>query len=70
MTYITSRSFRLPEEAQEMDGWVWFNLWTKRLWPPSYQPRWNTHVYVWRDRKAKLELYVADGICHLVHQLN
>jgi hypothetical protein len=44
--------------------------WTKKLWPPSYQPRWNTHVYVWRDRKAKLELYVADGICHLVHQLN
>ncbi len=46
------------------------DLWTKKLWEPSYQQRWDGKVYVWSDRKARLELYLADGICHLIHRLN
>lgn len=44
--------------------------WTKKLWKPSYHQRWEGKVYVWSDRKARLELYLADGICHLIHRLN
>ena len=44
--------------------------WTKKLWEPSYHQRWDGKVYVWSDRKARLELYLADGICHLIHRLN
>ena len=44
-------------------------LWTKKLWEPGSQQRWDGKVYVWSDRKAELELYLADGICHLIHKL-
>ena len=43
--------------------------WSKKLWNPSLSHRWGGHVYVWGDRRAQLELYIADGICHLVHGL-
>lgn len=46
------------------------DYWTKRLWKPSYHQRWEGKVYVWSDRKARLELYLADGICHLIHRIN
>lgn len=46
------------------------DFWTKKLWKPSYHQRWEGKVYVWSDRKARLELYLADGICHLIHRLN
>jgi hypothetical protein len=46
------------------------DYWTKKLWEPSYHQRWDGKVYVWNDRKARLELYLADGICHLIHRLN
>ncbi|HUO57691.1 MAG TPA: hypothetical protein VMV05_05895 [bacterium] len=54
-------------EAKEMEL---KDYWTKRLWPPSYHHRWEGKVYVWSDRRARLELYLADGICHLIHRLN
>jgi hypothetical protein len=44
--------------------------WTKKLWQPSYERRWDGKVYVWGDRKAQLQLYLADGICHLIQKLN
>jgi hypothetical protein len=44
--------------------------WTKKLWEPSYHRRWDGQVYVWSDRKAQLQLYLADGICHLIQKLN
>lgn len=44
--------------------------WTKKLWTPSLHHRWDGRVYAWSDRKASLELYLADGICHLIHRLN
>ncbi len=46
------------------------DYWAKKLWEPSYHQRWDGKVYVWSDRKARLELYLADGICHLIHRLN
>lgn len=44
--------------------------WTKKLWTPSDHHRWDGQVYVWEDRKAQLQLYLADGICHLIQRLN
>jgi hypothetical protein len=44
-------------------------LWTKQLWPPSFHRRWDGRVYSWEDRRARLELYIADGICHLIQRL-
>ena len=46
------------------------DYWSKKLWQPGFQQRWYGRVYLWRDRKARLELYMADGICHLVQSLN
>ncbi len=46
------------------------DYWAKKLWEPSYHQRWDGRVYVWSDRKARLELYLADGICHLIQRLN
>lgn len=60
--YHSSMTESKEKELQE--------YWTKKLWPPSYQQRWDGKVYVWADRKARLELYLADGICHLIHRLN
>lgn len=44
--------------------------WSRKLWEPSYHRRWDGQVYVWSDRKAELQLYLADGICHLIQKLN
>jgi len=44
--------------------------WTRKLWKPNLHHRWEGRVYSWGDRKAHLELYLADGICHLIHRLN
>jgi len=44
--------------------------WTQRLWKPSFHRRWDGKVYSWTDRKAKLELYLSEGICHLIQRLD
>jgi hypothetical protein len=44
--------------------------WTKKLWTPSFHQRWDGRVYVWQDRRAQLDLYLADGICHLIQRIN
>jgi hypothetical protein len=46
------------------------DYWTQKLWEPSCHQRWDGKVYVWGDRKAQLQLYLADGICHLIQKLN
>lgn len=46
------------------------DYWTQKLWSPSFHQRWDGKVYVWDDRKAQLQLYLADGICHLIQKLN
>jgi hypothetical protein len=43
--------------------------WAKRLWEPTKHRGFDGTTYVWADRKAKLELYVSTGICHLTHKL-
>jgi hypothetical protein len=57
-------SMRDSKEKELLDHW------TKKLWKPTFHRRWEGKVYVWSDRKARLELYLADGICHLIHRLN
>ncbi|HJT25406.1 MAG TPA: hypothetical protein VJ873_12595 [bacterium] len=46
------------------------DTWTRKLWAPSYHRRWDGQVFIWSDRKAQLQLYLADGICHLIQKLN
>ncbi len=46
------------------------DYWTRKLWDPSCHQRWDGKVYLWGDRKAQLQLYLADGICHLIQKLN
>jgi len=44
--------------------------WTRELgFKPSTHRRWGGKMYRWADRKALLELTVADGICVLRHRL-
>ena len=31
--FVTSRGFVLPTSGDELAGWVWFNMWQRRLWP-------------------------------------
>ena len=31
--FITSRGFVLPSSGDKLAGWVWFNMWQRRLWP-------------------------------------
>jgi hypothetical protein len=45
------------------------DYWTQRLWSPSTEHHWGSKVFVWADRKARLELVMGDGICHLRHRL-
>jgi hypothetical protein len=33
MYLITSRGYVLPESSEEFGNGIWFNLWTKKLWP-------------------------------------
>ncbi|HXU36882.1 MAG TPA: hypothetical protein VN937_11015 [Blastocatellia bacterium] len=33
MALITSRSFVLPQLSDAMRTYVWFNMWTRKLWP-------------------------------------
>jgi hypothetical protein len=45
------------------------DYWVKRLWKPVKHRGFDGTTYEWADRKAKLELYVSTGICHLTHKL-
>jgi hypothetical protein len=44
--------------------------WTQKLGPPSFEQHWGNRGYLWKDRKARLELYFSEGVCHLDHRLN
>src|SRR5207302_8535700 len=63
--YITSRGFKLPDAADEMERSVWFNLWTKILWPyRELQPGEDLYWYespstaiVWRTRVTWVEAF-------------
>lgn len=44
-------------------------IWTQKLWSPVRRRRFGGTSYLWVDRKAELELFVATGICQLTHRL-
>lgn len=64
-SYITSRSFALPTDANEMEDRLWFNIWQHRLWPYRelelgdllfwYDP--TTQSIVWRSKVASIERF-------------
>src|SRR5271166_1727344 len=33
MTLVTSRNYVLPDNPDAFSNGLWFNLWTKKLWP-------------------------------------
>jgi len=45
------------------------DFWTQKLWRPVRRRRFGGTSYLWVDRKAELELFVATGICQLTHRL-
>jgi hypothetical protein len=63
--YITSRSFALPTDANEMADSLWFNIWQPRLWPYRelqlgdplfwYDP--TIQSIVWRSQVARIERF-------------
>ena len=61
--------FRYRPSLTEIKTGELVKEWTERLGPPSIRRRWSSKRYVWADRKAKLEITVGDGICHLHHRL-
>jgi hypothetical protein len=62
--------FRYRPSLTEIKEKQLLDQWTRTLgFKPSLGRRWGGKVYTWADRKAKLELLVADGICLLRHRL-
>jgi len=62
--------FRYRPSITEMKSKELISLWSNTLkFKPSTGHHWGGKVYTWADRKAKLELTVGDGICHLRHRL-
>jgi hypothetical protein len=33
MSFVTSRNYVLPDDPDAFSNGLWFNLWTKKLWP-------------------------------------
>jgi len=81
VAYITSRNFRLPEADSEMSAHVWFNMWTRRLWPyrelePGhilYYYESPQHVIRWKTRLRRVERFEyaskADAAARLLSSL-
>lgn len=54
---ITSRGTALPETAEEMGQSIWFNMWTKALWPYR-ELRPETTLY-WYDSQRKAIAWIT-----------
>ena len=67
---LEQAEWRYHSSMTEMKEKELLDYWSKKLWSPSFHQRWEGKVYVWSDRKARLELYLADGICHLIQRVN
>lgn len=68
--YLTSRGFELPTVAEHMDGSLWFNLWSNRLWPyheltPGSDLYWYetpTQRIVWKTRVMQVLAFPYDSL--------
>lgn len=62
--YVTSRG-TVPESADDLAGWVWFNLWQRRLWPYKelnvgdtlYWYDSTAHEIVWETKVVAVERF-------------
>jgi hypothetical protein len=58
MSSVTSRNYVLPDDADAFSSGLWFNLWTKKLWPYNdLEPGATLYLYespskciVWESR--------------------
>ena len=58
MSWVTSRNYVLPDDAEAFSNGLWFNLWTKKLWPfneleSGYTLYWYespSRCVVWKSR--------------------
>jgi len=58
MSSVTSRNYVLPDDADAFTNGLWFNLWTKKLWPYNELEPGNTLYWyespskwiVWKSR--------------------
>jgi hypothetical protein len=69
MECVTSRSFKLPESSEEFASSLWFNLWSKRLWPYAEVDIGDTlywyespcRTIVWKSRVAEIDRFGYDS---------
>ena len=62
MSWVTSRNYVLPDDADAFSNGLWFNLWTKKLWPYNeLQPGGTLYWYespnkciVWKSRVVEV----------------
>lgn len=57
MDYITSRSFAIPESAEELNDHLWFNMWSVRLWP--YRELLSGDTLYWYESPNKRIVWVS-----------
>lgn len=78
MGYVTSRGFKLPGTAGDMDGSMWFNLWRHKLWPYNVlQPGDDLYWYespsrtiVWKTRVTQVEAFSYSDLNTALEQLD
>ena len=59
---VTSKNFRLPDDADDFSRRVWYNLWTKKLWPYNELEQGETLFWyestskciVWKSRVSEV----------------
>lgn len=62
MSWVTSRSYILPDDADAFSNGLWFNLWTKKLWPYNELEQGDTLYWyespskcvVWKSRVVEV----------------
>jgi len=62
MSSVTSRNYVLPDDPDAFSNGLWFNLWTKKLWPynelePGHTLYWYespTKCIVWKSRVVEV----------------
>lgn len=78
MAFVTSRGFRLPASADEMEADVWFSLWRYRLWPYE-ELREGDDLYwyetpskriVWRTRVAQVDAFPYESLDAVVDHID
>lgn len=78
MSCVTSRNYVLPDDADAFSNELWFNLWTRKLWPynelePGATLYWYespTKCIVWKSRVVEVLRFCYPTKKEVEHKLN